>query len=346
MAIRRVTNPPNPWQTRNVEYLEQDQAPVTVFEERARSIVSENRSPDVGFRYSINPYRGCYHACAYCYARPTHEYLDFGAGSDFEQKIVVKTNAVELLETQFEKRSWPGELVVFSGVTDCYQPLEASYGLTRGLLEVCHRYRNPVGVITKGSLVKRDRDVLAALHRDASVSVYLSIPFADPSMARAIEPTAPGPDARFAAMRSLAEAGIPVGLSLSPLIPGLNEDQIPEIVERAAAAGASRAFRITLRLPGSVRRVFSERLREAAPLKYDRVMSRLDEVREGTLGGKGFGERFRGHGDRWNTVEQLFQLSCRRHGLRVTEESHAHVDPETPSTFRRPFEQGELFPGS
>lgn len=328
-----------------MELLEPTQTPVTVFEERARSIVSENDSPDLGFRYSINPYRGCYHACAYCYARPTHEYLDFGAGSDFEQKIVVKTNAVELLEQAFEKRSWQGDLLVFSGVTDCYQPLEASYELTRGLLEVCRRYRNPVGIITKSSLVRRDRDLLSALHREAQVTVYLSIPFADANVARAIEPTAPGPEARFAAIRALSEAGIPVGLSLSPIIPGLNEDQIPEIIERAAAAGASRAFRIALRLPGSVRSVFFERLQERLPLRYERVRRRLEEVRDGRLGGRGFGERFRGHGEHWQTVEQLFQVSCRRYGLRVTEERDAHHDAERPRTFRRPIAQGDLFEG-
>lgn len=342
MAIRRVTNPPNPWQSRHVELLSPESMPVTVYEEEARSIVSENQSPDVGFRYSINPYRGCYHACAYCYARPTHEYLDFGAGSDFEQKIVVKKNAVELLEQRFEQKSWPGELIVFSGVTDCYQPLEASYRLTRGLLEVCSRYRNPVGVITKAALVKRDRDLLAELNERAQVSVYLSVPFADPQLARAMEPTAPAPDARFAAMRALSEAGVPVGLSLSPLIPGLNDDQIPEIVERAAECGATRAFRIALRLPGSVKAVFEERLKEGAPLRYERVMSQLAEIRDGALGGRAFGERFRGHGERWKTAEQLFQISCRRHGLQVTEESHAHSS-DMESTFRRPIQQGELF---
>ncbi|TDJ70084.1 MAG: radical SAM protein, partial [Planctomycetota bacterium] len=177
---RLVSNPPNPWATRHVEWLE---APppvqVEVYEECAKSILARNDSPDVPFRFSLNPYRGCQHACAYCYARPTHQYLGFGAGTDFDSKIVVKTNAAELLRRALAKRSWRREWIAFSGVTDCYQPLEASYGITRACLEVCREFRNPVGIITKSALVRRDVDVLLALDRVADVQVILSIPFAD-----------------------------------------------------------------------------------------------------------------------------------------------------------------------
>ena len=177
---RPVSNPPNPWQSVHAEWLgEPPEAALEIYEEEARSIVAENESPDVGFRFSVNPYRGCFHACAYCYARPTHQYLGWGAGTDFDRKIVVKVNAPELLRRELTRKSWKGDTIVFSGVTDCYQPAEAVYGLTRRCLEVCREFRNPVGIVTKGALVRRDVDVLSALAREAEVVVYVSIPFAD-----------------------------------------------------------------------------------------------------------------------------------------------------------------------
>src|SRR5262249_52648938 len=182
-------NPPNPWHTTHAEFLgEPPEAELEVYEETARSIVSENDSPDIGFRYSVNPYRGCFHACSYCYARPTHQYLDSGAGTDFERKIVVKVNAPELLRQRLSKKSWPGDTIVFSGVTDAYQPLEAVYGLTRRCLEVLAEFRNPVGIVTKGALVRRDRDLLPRLGRGAAARVHLSIPVAGDEAARLIRP--------------------------------------------------------------------------------------------------------------------------------------------------------------
>src|SRR4029077_11931750 len=183
--------PPNPWATTAVEYLEGTAPPdvrLEVYEDHTRQILSRNTSPDVGFDWSVNPYRGCFHACAYCYARPSHEYLSMGAGTDFERKIVVKPAAPELLREAFDRRSWRGELVIFSGVTDCYQPLEASYRLTRGCLEVCVEYRNPAGIITKAPLIERDIDVLQELARVTQLSVMISVPFWDEAKARAIEP--------------------------------------------------------------------------------------------------------------------------------------------------------------
>ena len=206
---RQIANPPNPWQSRHVEWLEEPpEAELTIFEEEAKSVLAENKSPDVGFRWSVNPYRGCYHACAYCYARPSHQYLDFGAGTDFDRKIVVKINAPEVLERELSRRSWKRESITLSGNTDCYQPLEASYELTRRLLQVCAKHANPVGIITKGALIRRDLDVLSELARKASVKVFLSIPFADEAVGRKLEPGASSPSKRFETMKALTDAGI------------------------------------------------------------------------------------------------------------------------------------------
>src|SRR5271165_1943381 len=187
--IRPVSNPPNPWLSSAVAYLDEvPDAKLEVYEDHTRQIIAHNDSPDVGFSYSVNPYRGCFHACAYCYARPTHEYLGLGAGTDFDRKITVKPKAPELLREAFEARSWKGELLAFSGVTDCYQPLEAHYRLTRGCLEVCLEYRNPVGIITKSPLIERDLELLCELAQVTDVGVSVSIPLFDPTKARAIEP--------------------------------------------------------------------------------------------------------------------------------------------------------------
>ncbi len=341
--VSRVSNPPNPWRTREVEWLgDAPDVELCVHEERARSILSENDSPDLGFRFSVNPYRGCFHACAYCYARPTHQYLDFGAGSDFDRKLVVKTNAPELLERALADESWTGELIAFSGVTDCYQPLEASYRLTERCLEVCHRFRNPVSIITKGVLIRRDLELLARLARDARLSVCLSVPFADSALARAIEPFAPSPQARFGAMRALAVAGIPVGVGVAPIIPGLNDDQIVAVLEQARDAGATHAFRVLLRLPGEVRAVFAERLRAAFPLRAERVLSALRDVRGGdALAGRGFGRRMAGEGPRWDAIARLFDVACRRFGL-ATRPPGTTGGPSG-TTYRRPSTQLELF---
>src|SRR5206468_1588133 len=188
-GLKQVKNPPNPFHGTVMEWLDcPPDAKLQVYEERCKSALSTNDSPDIGFEFSVNPYRGCFHGCAYCYARPGHQYLDFGAGTDFERKIVVKVNVVERLREAFLKPSWKGDTVVFSGVTDCYQPLEASYELTRGCLEVCAEYRNPVGIITKAPLIERDIDVLQTLSKEASLRAHVSVPFWNQDIARAIEP--------------------------------------------------------------------------------------------------------------------------------------------------------------
>ena len=340
--MRRVDNPPNRFEPLVQEWLEEPpEARVEVFEEDTRSILSENTSPDLPFRWSVNPYRGCFHACAYCYARPTHEYLGFGAGTDFDTKIVVKRRAPELLRDAFMQPSWAGELVVFSGNTDCYQPLEATWRLTRRCLEVCAEFRNPVGVITKALLVQRDIDVLQELHRNAWVTVFLSIPFADDATGRAIEPQAPLVSRRFEAVRRLAEAGIPTGVSIAPLIPGLNDTDIPKILERARDCGARFASRVLLRLPGSVRNVFLERLRQTLPDRAARVEHRIRAVRGGKLNDASFFERQRGHGVYWEMIERQWSLHVRRLGFEPMRNGESRA---ARPTFRRPIpEQGRLF---
>src|SRR6266487_1844097 len=260
--MKQIHNPPNPYESVHREWLEPaPNVTLQIFEDDTRSILSRNDSPDLSFRWSVNPYRGCFHACAYCYARPSHEYLGFGAGTDFESKLVVKRQAAALLREAFLMPSWLGEVVVFSGVTDCYQPVEATLGLTRACLEVCAEFRNPVGIITKGALILRDVDVLGRLHEEAAVRVYFSIPFADEAMARRVEPQAPSITKRLGALKTLADAGIPTGVSLAPVIPGLNEDQMFDILCRAREAGARTAFYSLLRLPGNVEPIFLERMR-------------------------------------------------------------------------------------
>ena len=315
---RRVANPPNPWTRVQVEWLgEPPEARVEVYEERARSILARNDSPDVPFTWSVNPYRGCQHACAYCYARPGHELLGFGAGTDFDTKIVVKTNAAELLSMELARSRLEGEWIAFSGVTDPYQPLEAAYGLTRACLEVCLARSVPVGIVTKGALVRRDVDLLARLHERAGAEVHVSIPFLDADRARAVEPWAPAPRLRLDAVRCLAEAGLPVGVAVAPVIPGLNDEEIPRVLEAAAAAGATRAFLILLRLTAPVRAVFEERLRAALPDRAERVLHALDDARSGqTRAERGdFGTRFVGAGPRWEAIRSLYAVTCRRLGL-------------------------------
>lgn len=337
--MRQISNPPNPFESQHRDLLEPaGTAKLELYVDDSREILSRNDSPDLPFRWSVNPYRGCFHACAYCYARPSHEYWGFGAGTDFESKIVVKKDAPRLLRRAFDKQSWPGELIVFSGNTDCYQPLEAEYGLTRACLEVCADYRNPVGIITKGSLVLRDLDVLVRLQREASVLVYFSIPFSSDDVARKVEPHVPSITKRFTAMKTLSDAGIPTGISIAPVIPGLNEDDIPELLDRAKLAGARAATHSLLRLSGSLESVFLERIGEAFPERIGKIINRLREVRGGTLTESRFFKRQAGQGPYWELIEQLFALAKRRAGF-PKDDMNA-----TSRTFRRPgVEQVSLF---
>jgi len=337
--MRPMSNPPNPFESRHRDLLEPAPAArLEMYDDASREILSRNDSPDLSFRWSVNPYRGCFHACAYCYARPTHEYWGFGAGTDFESKIVVKRQAPVLLRQAFEKASWKGELIVFSGNTDCYQPIEASLELTRSCLEVCAEYCNPVAIITKAVLIQRDLDVLKRLNEQASVRVYFSIPFADDDVARRVEPQAPTSRKRFEALARLSEAGIPTGISISPIIPGLNDEDIPELLQRARQAGAGEAMSTLLRLAKSVETVFVERMSEAFPERFAKITHRIQEVRRGAMTDGAFFSRHHGEGPYWAMIERLFDVAKRKAGFTDSD------DRPVSDTFRRPGgEQTRLF---
>ena len=255
---RIISNPPNPWLSADVEWLEPQPARLEILADATREILSRNDSPDVGFTWSVNPYRGCGHACAYCYARAYHEYLGYGAGTDFETRLVVKLRAPELLRAAFERPGWKGETVAFSGGTDAWQPLEAAYRLARRCLEVCVEYRNPVGIVTKGALLERDLDLLVRLRDEARVSVAVSLPYLDEGLARKIEPGASSPARRLRLIARLAEAGLAPTVLVAPVIPGL-DDELPRVLAAARDAGAARAGWQLLRLPGPVAPVFEAR---------------------------------------------------------------------------------------
>jgi DNA repair photolyase len=266
-----------------------------------------------------------------CYARPTHQYLGWGAGTDFDRKIVVKTNAPELLRSELMRKSWKGDTIVFSGVTDCYQPLEAAYGVTRRCLEVCAEFRNPVGIVTKGALVRRDIDVLGRLAREARATVYVSVPFADDAMGREMEPNASPASQRIETIARLSAAGIRTGVAVAPVIPGLNDSQIAEVLARAKGAGAQTTFLTLLRLPAEVLPVFEERLARSYPDRASKVWSSIEQARGGKRNEYRFGARMEGVGPRWAAIENLFEIERRRLGYGEDDDD----EPRT-STFRRP----------
>ncbi len=336
--MRPIQNPPNPFTSYDVRYFEDvpHETKLEIYEDATRNILAKNDSPDIGFRWSLNPYRGCTHACAYCYARPSHEYLGFGAGTDFEMKIVVKKNAPELLRQAFLKKSWKGEFIMLSGDTDCYQPLEASYQLTRRVLEVCLEFGNPIGIVTKSFLIVRDVELLEKLHERTHLSISISIPILDEKIARAVEPGAASVAKRFEAMKILAEAGLDVRLNVAPIIPGLNDSDIPVLLKRAKAAGARRAFPILLRLPGSVKDVFLTRLQKDFPLAYEKIVGRIRQVRDGKLNNTQFGKSFEGTGQYWENIEKMFEVQAAKLGL-----NRRTPKPDRPS-FRRPSAQQEF----
>lgn len=356
-----IANPTQRWAKTDVEYIDQADpddpdrplaptARLSVFEDQTREILSQNDSPDLGFHFSVNPYRGCFHACAYCYARPGHEYLSFGAGTDFDRKLVVKPHAPELLRETFERRSWKGDLIMFSGVTDCYQPLEAQYELTRRCLQVCVEYKQPVSVITKSPLIERDIDVLVALSKVAKVHVTVSIPFWNVDNARAIEPYVATPKRRMRIIERLAKAGLGVAVNVAPVIPGLNDEEIGDVLTAAKEAGATHAGTVLLRLPGPVAVVFEERLRAALPLRAEKVLRRIREAHGGKLYVATWGVRGRGEGPYADAVRALFEAKSHKLGLstRWTEASYVPPDPEPaedahePSTFTRPDRSNEM----
>lgn len=290
--------------------------PRTVFlRDSSRSIISRNDSPDLGFETSVNPYRGCEHGCTYCFARPTHEYLGLSIGLDFETKILVKERAPELLKEELSAKSWRPQTLVMSGVTDPYQPIERKLELTRRCLRVLAEFGNPVGIITKSALVARDADLLASLASFGAARVNLSITTLDEELARAMEPRAASPANRLRAVEALAKAGVPVCVGMAPVIPGLNDHELPRVLEAAARAGARGAFYTVLRLPHGLKELFSDWLERAFPQRKDKVLNQLRGMRGGKLYDSRFGVRARGAGGFSDDYAQLFALARRRFGL-------------------------------
>ncbi len=290
--------------------------PVTqYFRDFSKTIISRNESPDIRFNASLNPYRGCEHGCAYCYARPYHEYLGFSAGLDFETRIMVKEEAASLLRRELSAPSWIPQPLACSGVTDCYQPVEKRLGITRACLEVLLDFRNPVTIITKNHLVTRDIDLLSGLARFDAAAVFLSVTSLESSLARRLEPRASSPSFRLRAIRELADAGVPVGVSVAPVIPGLNDYEIPRILQAARDHGASFAAFSLVRLPHGVASLFLDWVGTHYPGRRQMVEHRIREMRDGELNQSHFGQRMRGTGTEAQLLTSLFATSCRRAGL-------------------------------
>jgi DNA repair photolyase len=313
-------------------------APATHFyRDRTRSIITSNDSPDVGFTHSINVYRGCEHGCSYCYARPYHEYLGMSSGLDFETKILVKENAPELLRRELTSPKWQPTTLGMSGVTDPYQPIERKLQLTRQCLEVLAEFRNPVGIVTKNRLVERDVDVLRSLASYNAAAVILSITTLDGELARIMEPRATQPSGRLEAINALTKAGVPTGVFVAPIIPGLNEHEIPAILQAARDAGADFAGFTILRLPMSVGDIFTAWLDQYFPDRKEKILGRVRELRDGRLNEVRFHRRMKGEGYWSEAIGDLFRLHKKRLGFT------SPAPKLSTESFRRPGEQRSLF---
>lgn len=294
---------------------ESNRVPTEYFVDVSKSVVSENDSPDVFFRYSVNPYRGCAHGCSYCYARPSHEYLGLSAGLDFESKIFVKERAPELFREWLSRDAYQPELVMMSGVTDCYQPCEKHFQLTRRCLEVALDARQPMAIITKNALVTRDLDILKPMAEMNLISIAISITSLDQSLTRVMEPRTSSPAARLRAVRTLADAGIPTQVMVAPVIPSLNDSEIPSILQSAKEAGAVAASYVLLRLPLTVKPVFLDWMNREIPSKKERIESRIRETRGGKLYESSFATRMTGRGELADQIQRTFEVFAKRHGL-------------------------------
>lgn len=316
----------------------EDSSPGTVLlKDVSRTIIAYNDSPDVGFDASINPYRGCEHGCIYCFARPNHEYLGFSAGLDFETKILVKENAPELLRRELMLPSWEPQPLAISGVTDAFQPIERRLRLTRRCLEVLVEFCNPVVIITKNELVTRDIDLLAELARHEAALVFVSITSLRSELARELEPRASQPQRRLAAIEALSAAGIPVGVLVAPVIPGLTDHEMPGILAASRKAGAIAAGFVPLRLPFGVAALFEEWLTLHTPVQKDKILNRVREIRGGKLNDPNFGSRLRGQGEYARHLQRLFEAACRKVGIN---DSRPRLSVDS---FRRPGTQINLF---
>jgi len=289
--------------------------PTEYFADQTQSLITKNDSPDIPFTYSLNPYRGCAHGCSYCYARPYHEFLGFSSGLDFETKIMVKQDAPQLFRNFLRKPVWKCETIAMSGVTDCYQPAEREFEVTQGCLEVALEARQPIGIITKNALVLRDIELLSEMAWHNLICVNVSITSLDQKLTRLMEPRTSSPTARLSAVQQLAEAGIPVNVMVAPIVPGLNDIEIPAILEAVAQRGARRAGYTLLRLPHAVKQIFVEWLEEHLPEHAERVCSRIGACRDGQLTDARWGSRMRGEGAIADSIAKTFTLFQRHHGL-------------------------------
>nr|WP_298681995.1 PA0069 family radical SAM protein [uncultured Dongia sp.] len=283
--------------------------------DNARSIIAHNKSPDIPFDQSINPYRGCEHGCIYCYARPTHAYLGHSPGLDFETKLYMKADAAKLLEKELRKPGYKPSVIALGANTDCYQPIEKRFGITREVLHVLSAYNHPLGITTKSANVLRDIDILAPMAAKKLAKVYISVTTLDRDLARVMEPRASTPQKRLEAIRKLSEAGIPVGVSVAPIIPALTDHEIEHIVEAAHAAGASSVNWTLLRLPLEIKDLFTEWLEAHHPLRAKRVLDMVRECRDGALYKSDFGERMRGTGPYATLIRQRVQAAAKRFGM-------------------------------
>jgi DNA repair photolyase len=336
-------NPPNRFERLHVEAdpdCPPDERPhprTEFYYDSTESLLTENDSPDVGFMFGLNCYRGCEHGCAYCFARPYHEYLGWSSGIDFETRIMVKLRAPQLLRRELTAKRWQPQPIAMSGATDCYQPAERKFKLTRACLQVCAELRHPIFIITKNALVTRDLDVLAELARFQCIAVHVSVTTLDTDLAGRLEPRASRPAARLRAIEDLARAGIPVGVMVAPVIPGLTDHEMPAILEAAAAAGARRAGYVLMRLPYAVKDIFIQWLDDHEPGKKARILDRIRTLSGGKLYSSNWGQRMTGQGIFAEQLRAMFQVNTRRSGLN-TERISLSTEH-----FRRPGEQLALF---
>jgi DNA repair photolyase len=283
-----------------------------------KTIVNKVDSPDLGMAYSLNPYQGCEHGCTYCYARNSHEYWGFSAGLDFERKIIVKKDAPELFKTFLEKKSWDASTISISGNTDCYQPAERKYKITRHLLEIALEYKQPIGMITKNALILRDKDILEEMAKLNLVSVYMSINSLNEDLRSKMEPRTATSKQRLKVIDELSKAGIPMGVVVAPLVPGLSDHEIPAVLKAAAGAGAKSAGYTVVRLNGAIAGIFEDWLRKNYPDRFEKVWHSIQSCHAGKVNDSRFGDRMRGDGNIAQMISDSFRLHCRLNHLNET----------------------------
>jgi len=316
---------------------EEEDHKTTFITGKSKSIVNKVESPDVGMAYSLNPYQGCEHGCTYCYARNAHEYWGFSAGLDFERKIIVKTDAPALFRKFLERKSWDVSVISISGNTDCYQPAERKFGITRQLLEIALEYRQPIGMITKNALVLRDKDILSEMARLNLCMVYVSINSLNEKLRQKMEPRTTTAKQRLKVVEELSKAGIPVGVMVAPLVPGLSDHEIPKVLKTVASFGAVAAGYTVVRLNGAIGGIFEDWLRKNFPDRFDKVWHMIQSCHGGYVNDSRFGERMRGEGNIAQMIKDNFRLHCRLNHLN---EKKIELDS---SLFKVPQAQLRLF---